>query len=264
MSRARRGVQAATPGEVQAQVARAGCRTRSAAPRGRARAAAPRARCACPSAPAVPTCATPGRRPRAPARRWSPRRSSTTARCTIRPLSAFCTSTTRSRGAVDGDHALVGDLAAGLGVERRAVEHDLDRLPRLRGADELAVAQQAAHRRLGLELLVAGERRARPARAAAATPRCRRARTSSPSSRPSRARAAGPSACGTPPRRRLRPCSAAISSVSSIGKPYVSCSWNALLPGQLADPALGARCAAAVSKIVVPAASVRRNASSSA
>jgi hypothetical protein len=38
--------------------------------------------------------------------------------------------------------------------------------------------------------------------------------------------------------RRPQPCSAAISRVRSIGKPYVSCSWNALSPGSFLPPGL--------------------------
>ena len=61
------------------------------------------------------------------------------------------------------------------------------------------------------------------------------------------------------------PCSAAISSVRSIGKPYVSWSANASSPPRtgVPSPAVRTAFATAVSRIVVPDASVRRNASSS-
>jgi hypothetical protein len=59
--------------------------------------------------------------------------------------------------AVTDDQALVGDLAAGLGVERRLLEHDLDGLALLGGRGHHAVTQQSAHLGVGGQLLVAGE-----------------------------------------------------------------------------------------------------------
>jgi hypothetical protein len=66
-----------------------------------------------------------------------------------------------------------------------------------------------------------------------------------------------------PSSSTVTPCSAAISRVTSIGKPYVSCRLNAWSPLSVGEPALFAFCTA-VSNSVVPAVRVRRNASSSA
>ncbi len=58
---------------------------------------------------------------------------------------------------VELDDALVGELAAALGVERRAVEHQLDLVALARGLDRGAVADDAAHGALADHLGVAGE-----------------------------------------------------------------------------------------------------------
>ena len=54
--------------------------------------------------------------------------SVTRTRCTIRPLTGRCTSTTSSSTPSPVIGAGVGVLAAGLGVERGSLEHDLDRV----------------------------------------------------------------------------------------------------------------------------------------
>ena len=61
--------------------------------------------------------------------------------------------------ATDSDHALVCGLATGFGVEGGAVEHDLDRVAFTSSRYPEPVANQAAHRRLRVELLVPGKRR---------------------------------------------------------------------------------------------------------
>jgi putative hemolysin len=65
------------------------------------------------------------------------------------------------------------------------------------------------------------------------------------------------------PRSTVSPASSAISSVRSIGKPYVSCSRNASAPPiPVAPDAFAA--AIEASRFSEPAASVRRNVASSA
>ena len=59
---------------------------------------------------------------------------------------------------VAGDRARVGVLPAGLGVEGRALEHDLDDVALGRARDLLAVEHDAAHARVVRQLAVAGER----------------------------------------------------------------------------------------------------------
>jgi hypothetical protein len=65
-----------------------------------------------------------------------------------------------------------------------------------------------------------------------------------------------------PASSTVTPCSAAISSVRSIGKPYVSCSAKARSAVRV-EPPCSFVVRTAVSRIVVPDARVRRNASSS-
>ena len=55
------------------------------------------------------------------------------------------------------DDALVRQLPAALGVERRAVQHQLDLVARPRRRQHLAVAHEAAHGALADDLVVAGE-----------------------------------------------------------------------------------------------------------
>ena len=51
----------------------------------------------------------------------------------------------------------IPDLAAGLGKERRAVEHHFPMIAAHQGLDALAIAQQRQHAPLGFELLVAAK-----------------------------------------------------------------------------------------------------------
>ena len=78
--------------------------------------------------------------------------------CATRPLTGRWTSSTFRSHAVGGDDALVGDLAAGLRVERRAVEHDLAALAGLdlgrRGSPSTTRPSDV---RLAGELLVGAE-----------------------------------------------------------------------------------------------------------
>ena len=143
--------QALRPRRSRAAGSRACCRSRTAARSGRAPGAAPRARRACRSAPGSAET----------------RHSGSTSACTVlagarpRPVSTshgvHDQALDRSLHvddlevrAVGGDDALVGDLAAGLGVERGAVEHDLDRRwPGSSSGDALAVERPGrATRRL--------------------------------------------------------------------------------------------------------------------
>src|SRR5450432_2319370 len=55
------------------------------------------------------------------------------------------------------DHARVGELSTTLGVERCAVENDLDLLTGSSGRDRLAVDEHATHLRLTASLVVSGE-----------------------------------------------------------------------------------------------------------
>ncbi len=72
---------------------------------------------------------------------------STVAWCTISPLIGDCTSSTRSRAPLDSSMiALVGELAAALGVERRAVEDQLDLVALADAVDHPVGGHQAAHR----------------------------------------------------------------------------------------------------------------------
>ena len=91
--------------------------------------------------------------------RPSPRRRRTRPRCTTSPGTGVWTSATSTTAPLaELDDARVGELAAALGVERGAVEHDLDlvALGRAAGTGH-AVDEQAAHRRLADDLVVAGE-----------------------------------------------------------------------------------------------------------
>ena len=84
---------------------------------------------------------------------------STFAWCTIRPGDRRLHVEHLDPGTVaELDHALVGELTAALGVERRAVEHELDlvALGEPTGRDAVA-ADDAANRRLADDLVVAGE-----------------------------------------------------------------------------------------------------------
>jgi len=55
------------------------------------------------------------------------------------------------------ENAVIADLAALLGVERRAVEHDLRLVAARDRVDRLAVAQQRDHATIGFESFVAGK-----------------------------------------------------------------------------------------------------------
>ena len=74
---------------------------------------------------------------------------STRTRCTIRPLTGRCTSTTSSSTPSPVITPGVGVLAAGLGVERGLLQHDLDQIALLGRLDQLAVDHDAADSRLG-------------------------------------------------------------------------------------------------------------------
>ena len=121
--------------------------------------------------------------------------------------------------AVGGDDALVGDLAAGLGVERRAVEHDLAALARLELLDPLAVDDQAEDVRLAGELGVGPEvGRAERSQVCVQTSVLACPAFLAFASALARSRCSCISA-RNPSRSTSRPCSAAISRVRSIGKP---------------------------------------------
>ena len=89
---------------------------------------------------------------------------------------------------------MVGELAAGLRIERRAVEHELDLVAGAEAVDDLAVADQAAEPGVGDDLVVAGELDLAAERVGDATVDARVAvrRTSSRGRRPWRGRAAPP------------------------------------------------------------------------
>ena len=163
-----------------------------------------------------------GRRARTRARRRAARPlsgSSTSAWSS--PRRTTSTTARRAAAVLALDHAAVGDLAA---AGRRRTGDSTS----LASTRPFSASTRADRRRL-LGRLVAGElgrrrpRRRRTSRTARARPR--------PPSRPrgarARARAAPPSAPRSPASSTPRPCSAASSSVSSNGKPNVSCSWNA-------------------------------------
>ena len=152
------------------------------------------------------------------------------------------------------DRALVADLAAALGVERRSVEHDLGRAV----AGELVELDAVAHDRddpaLGGRGLVAQELGVAVAALDRAVQRgqlrvARRDRPSCPTGCAPAARRGRP---GTPRGPRVNPYSAASSTVRSTGKPYVSWSRKATSPSRTgrvrrqvlrpaADDALGRR-----------------------
>ena len=130
------------------------------------------------------------------------------------------------------EDALVADLAAALGVERRPVEDDLG----LAVAGQLVELQPVADDRddaaLGGRRLVA-EELVSPARAwiapySAVSSACFASCAFVPQRLRSRCSA---SAASNPSRSTATPYSAASSTVRSIGKPYVSCSRNAMSPG---------------------------------
>ena len=162
-------------------------------------------------------------------------------------------------GTADGagrrrDRAGVADLAAALGIERRAIEENLNGVLAVLTLDVM----QRQHAGGPFDLGVAGElRRAElleqlaVARAAASSLvtvlRLSRAR-----------RRCSSIAVSKPGMSTSAPRSAAISRVSSIGKPKVSCSWNATAP--VTAPSFES---SASSRIFEPLASVWRKRSSS-
>ena len=122
-------------------------------------------------------------------------------------------------GPRDRMHALVGELAAALGVERGAVEHELDLVALARRRGRRATDQQADDARLADDLVVAGEGgRAAGVQDVAVGGDVGVAELLGPGV------GLGPVALLGISRRKpapstSRPCSAAISRVRSIGKP---------------------------------------------
>ena len=214
---------------------------------------APRRRCAArDGADACPCgCASCGRvARRRPGRvTVSPTRSRpwSVPRWTISPAppTGFCVSVTVKSAAPAArlaQLAVVADLAAALGVERSLVEDDLG----------LAVARSARRTRSRR----GGSPRRGPRRSSSRSRRtsCRRrgggsTRTGRRARRGARARPCVPLAAAvallgegrrrTRRDRRATPYSAASSTVRSIGKPYVSWSWNATSPGRTGASAGG-------------------------
>ena len=170
------------------------------------------------------------RRPRS--RPWS------VPRWTMRPPTGLCVSSTVNSSLPPpglADDALVADLAAALGVERRPVEDDLG----LAVAGQLVELHPVADDRddpaLGGRRLVAEERRvagAAPGWRCTATPQLGLARELGLRAATGCARAARRARPRTRRGRRATPYSAASSTVRSIGKPYVSWSRNATSPGR--------------------------------
>ena len=168
------------------------------------------------------------------------------------------------RAGLGGDRAGVADLAAALGVERRAVEEDLDR----------ARASPAAARRTASTTARTGPRRRR--RCSRRTSSCRTARRPRGRRRGwrRRRRCAGPpwpaprcsAISGSKPATSTATSrSPAISWVSSSGKPYVSWSTNAVDPDSVrarrrrARPrGSSARCAASGGSAPPPCRARRR------
>ena len=152
------------------------------------------------------------------------------------------------------DRALVADLAAALGVERRPVEDDLGRAVAGELVELHAVADDRDDPALGGRGLVAQELgvavRGPGSRCTARS--ARRAWRARPSCPTGCARAARRGRPGTRRGRRVNPYSAASSTVRSTGKPYVSWSRKATSPsstgasagsvlGPASDDALGRR-----------------------
>ena len=151
-----------------------------------------------------------------------------------------------------GDLADVGDLAAAGGVERRLGELERE-APALHGV-------HADHGGRRLQRLVADE--------LASAARRRRRSSPSPATRRGRRRASGRGAVvhlapRSPAASTPRPCSAAISWVSSNGKPNVSCSWKASSPPMPSRPWSRARSMSSA-RIFRPCSSVRPKPVSSA
>ena len=83
---------------------------------------------------------------------------STVAWCTISPLIGACTSSTRSRAPLESSMiAVVGQLPAALGVERRPVEDQLDLVALADAVDHPVGGDQPAHRAVADHLGVPGE-----------------------------------------------------------------------------------------------------------
>ncbi len=151
---------------------------------------------------------------------------------------------------IGADRARVADLTAAYRIERRAVEKDLD------GA--VVGVEHGEHAGIALGVRVPGEigdAELLDDLAVVVDSGRRRCRCGGP---PSPAGAATTSRARSPPRSTSVPRSAAISWVSSRGKPNVSWSVNAAVAGQT----VGAR-ANSSSSIGNPLRSVWRNRSSS-
>ena len=252
------------PRRSRAAGSRACCRSRTAGPTGRAPGAAPRARRGCRSAPGTPTAATRGRPRRAPLAPGAQRAGDDLDGVRDEALDRALHVDDLQVHAVGGDDALVGDLATGLGVERRAVEHDLAALAGLDLADGLAVDDEADDG--GLAGQLAGRRGSR-------SPRCaRRSRHTSVFACPDFFDFASALA-------RWRCSASAVREALAVD---LEALLGRHLQGQVDREAVGVvqlerlvarrACAppdclvraTAVSRMVVPAARVRRNASSSA
>ena len=125
--------------------------------------------------------------------------------------------------AVGLDDARIGKLASALRVEGRAVEHDLDLGARTRRWHRRTADKEPDYGRLADGLVITGE--GDPAGAVEQLAEDRDIDV------PVRLRAASslarlrcwPMSLRNPSSSTVRPCSAAISRVSSIGNPYVSC-----------------------------------------
>ena len=190
--------------------------------------------------------------------------SSTRARCTTSPVMGRCTSLTSRSAPLERRMKPVRQLAAGLGIER-GCGRGRSRSPRRTDAlDDLVAADDPTHGRVRDRLVVAGELDLAADRVGhLAVDLCVAVAALLRPGVGLRAVALLPHEPRKPASSTCSPCSAAISRVRSIGKPYVSCRAKASAPprdGRPGDFAL----ATAVSRIVVPALSVRRNASSSA
>ena len=155
-------------------------------------------------------------------------------RWTIRPPSGRWVSVTVKSSLAAArlaEDAVIADLAAALGVERRPVEDDLGLAVAGQLVELHPVADDRDDAALGGRGLVAEE-------SAVAGARLDRRRTARSARRAATARPSCPSGCGRAARRGPRskparstrtPYSAASSTVRSIGKPYVSWSRNAIV-----------------------------------
>ncbi len=163
------------------------------------------------------------------------------------------------------EDALVGELAAALGVERRPVEDQLDLVPLARRVGRAGAGEDAAHGGLADHLVVAGEldRAAEGVGERTVVVASRRAWPASTARRPWRAPAAGPSAGGTPPRRPRAPARRPSRGSGRSGSRRCR-GGRTPCHRRGRSPRSAGRSPTATSKIWVPARSVDRNASSSA